>query len=107
MSEGDDRLFTPLQYLKSVDEHVAVEANDNFEDSIRQAFEQHNHQTNYRALGLLFTEYEQAQRSNTPFDWKTHNFGYAHVDERRRILEVRKHQGLPENFDFLKKDQLP
>ena len=106
MSEGDDRLFTPLQYLKSVEEHVAVEANDDFEDSIRQAFEQHNHQTNYQALRILFAEYEKAQRSNSPFDWKTHDFGHAHVEERRRIVEVLKKRGLPENFDFLKKDQL-
>ena len=61
------------------------------------------------ALPFVFKEYRACIDKNKPFNWKTDGHdsfkGYKD-DKKRQILEARKLKGEPEDFDFLKKDNL-
>ena len=105
--DNDDTLFTEVEYLKDVHEYVAVSPSDDYAQSIKEAYKRHSRQTTYQALILLFEEYETCQRTGVAFDWGPSVYQGSHEEERSRILAVRKLKGLPENFDFMKKENLP
>jgi hypothetical protein len=106
LNDQDEELFTPLRYLQKVEEYVAVSPNDDYSESIMEAYERHSRQTNCEALEMLFEEYEACQRSGQPFVWgKGPDSGMA--ETRSRILALRAFKGLPQNFEFLQKKNLP
>jgi len=107
MRSADDFLFTPLNYLKEVKEHVAVDSHENYRESIQDAYYTHLHSTTVQALVMLYETYETCMRDGTPFDWGKREGLYDAESSRKRILEIRQLKGLPANFDFLKKENLP
>jgi hypothetical protein len=102
----EDSMFTPVDYLQEVKGYVAIAPHEDHREAIREAYEHHLHQTNGEALELLFEEYEACMRSGQPFDWGENVRDYS-SDVRDRILAVRKFKGLPLNFEFLQKKNLP
>jgi hypothetical protein len=102
-----DRHRSELRKFKKVEEHVAVSSNKDYWQGIKQAYQQHQHQTIYHELERIFEEYETCLHKALPFDWgeSPHTDGY-YKEERKRILAVRNQKGLPENFDFLMKENL-
>lgn len=107
INEDDHVLFRELLYLNEVKEYVAVNPHDNYVQSIEEAYEQHHRSTMHQALQLLWEEYDACQRNGLSFDWGSPSRASGSIEERRRILEIRKLKGLPANFDFMKKENLP
>jgi len=107
LTNRDEDLSTPVYYLQDVKEYVAVSPNEDYREAIREAYEQHLHSTNCEALVMLFEEYETCQRNGHPFNWDSTRTEYGRGELRNRILAVRERKGLPQNFDFLKKNNLP
>lgn len=106
MTQNDDKLFKELKYLEEIEEPLGMETNDDYAEGIRNAYRQHARGTMRHALVLLFEEYEHTVGKGLPFDWGMSD-AYQNDEEPKRILAIRKLKGLPENFDFLKKENLP
>jgi hypothetical protein len=107
LCSSDDVIFTPVEYLKQVKEYVPIASNDDYREAIRETYGAHLHSTHVQALIMLFEEYEDCIRNGQHFDWCGKSRANNAEESRRRILEVRKLKGLPLNFDFLKKENLP
>ena len=98
-----------LIHINEVDEPIPIRANADYREAIREAWNEYSENRVIETLPLVFAEYAASIKENKPFSWKTnsHSGGWNNPDIRDRVLAARKWKGEPENFDFLKKENLP
>lgn len=105
-----DMIDSTLIYLEEAKEYVPVESHDDYRIAIRNAYRDYSHKMKMETLPLVFEHYCECIRRGKPFDWKTkEESGYSSSGEEenaKRLLAARKVKGQPENFDFLKKENL-
>ncbi|MEK6616135.1 MAG: hypothetical protein AABZ32_08510 [Bacteroidota bacterium] len=98
--------------MKEAKEYIPVESDDDYRNAIENAYEKYARKIEMETLPVLFDEYFHCLSSGKPFDWKSNSpydsLSAPHInDSGSRILAARKWKGEPENFDFLKKENLP
>ena len=108
---GEDRIFSELIGLKDAKEFISIESNDDYREAIKNAYEGYADRMKRETLPFVFEEYRETVMSKKAFNWKTNDLdsGSDMVTNtlKEHILAVRKLKGQPENFDFLKKENLP
>jgi hypothetical protein len=98
--------------LKEVQEWIPVNAHEDYRDAIEEAYDAWWEKMHREMLPVVFDEYLEAVAAKKPFDWKGRAYDsgpspYDNSEIKRRLLAARKWKGEPENFDFLKKENLP
>ncbi len=96
--------------LKEAKQWVPIEANTDYRKAIKSAFKSYEKKMTLETLPLIYEEYLSCVTNKKPFDWKTSEYestrNYS-TEFNSHILQARKLLGEPENFDFLKKENLP
>jgi hypothetical protein len=100
-----DYIESPVFSLMEIKEWIPLDSNDDYRVAIREAYRNYSQKMMIMTLPLVFAEYKECIEAGKPFEWGgDKEFG----DEMgQRILAARKWKGEPENFDFLKKENLP
>ena len=95
-------------YLKEANEYIPVTSNDSYVEAIKEAYKSYERKEVFEILPTIFDTYCQCIKSGKPFNWHIEKPTYPRWNSQYRdnILAARKWKGEPENFDFLKKENL-
>ena len=106
--EKAEMIEMDILYLKEVKEYVPIKSNDNYVLAIEAAYKEYERKEVFEILPHIFDTYCQCVKNGKPFNWYIEEHSYQRWDSRYRdrILAARKWKGEPENFDFLKKENL-
>jgi hypothetical protein len=102
-----DRIDSNIYDLKKIKEWIPVQANDDYRDGLQQAYDDYSDKKTLEALPFVYEEYKECMALKKPFRWNMEETSAPGNDMGDRILAARKWKGEPENFDFLKKENLP
>ena len=92
--------------LLNYKELIPVAKNESWQAGLKDALEQFDLSTIYNTLPHIYQEYHQAISTGKEYQLLELR-SFAHWTPGAIIPKVRKHLGEPENFDFLKKENLP
>jgi len=107
--DGNEEIQTEIWELEKVNEWIPLEANDDYRNAIAKAHDEYASRMIKDVLPLIYDEYRQCMETGKPFIWKEEedsSFKGSMDETKKRILAARKFKGEPENFDFLKKENL-
>ena len=107
--DGNEEIQTRIWELEKVKEWIPLEANEDYREAISKAYNEYNHRMTYTTLPVIINEYRQCIEQGKTFDWIKNEDSFilsSIADTKKRILEARRFKGEPENFDFLKKENL-
>ncbi len=94
--------------LQEAKELIPIISNSNYTVAIHEAYKAYEYQEILECLPMVYENYLESQKTGQPFNWSIGlRSRYFPGDSRDRILAARKWKGEPENFDFLKKENLP
>lgn len=106
----NEMIESDIIYMKEVQEWIAVQPNDDYRKAIKEAYKDYSDKKVMEMLPVVFEEYSKAMKANKPFDWTTSEYESPSAprdnEMKKRLLAARKWKGEPENFDFLKKENL-
>jgi hypothetical protein len=103
---GED-IEMDIIHLQEAKELIPIMANDDYRKAIKQAYEDYSKKKTMDCLPHIFDAYRQCIQKGESFDWLNGAVPEKKSNElRNKILDARKHRGEPENFDFLKKENL-
>jgi hypothetical protein len=108
----NDSVDSILIHMNEVNAPIAIRANDDYRKAIREAWEEYSDKVMMDTLPLVYDAYRASVKEHTPFSWKTSAYNESGRagggrEMKDRLLAARKWKGEPENFDFLKKENVP
>lgn len=94
-------------YLLEAKGKIPIESNDDYREAIIKAYKSYAMKQKLETLPMVYEEYLEAVAAKKTFNWETDKYGrHSNSELKKRIIAVKKLKGEPENFDFLKKENL-
>jgi hypothetical protein len=106
--QGGEEIEMDVIYLEKAKEVIPIKSNDDYREAIKEANNAYSKRVTLELLPHVFENYRKCIQQGKPFDWLNGETPDKITEElRSQILQARKWKGEPENFDFLKKQNLP
>jgi hypothetical protein len=106
--QGGEEIEMDVIYLQKAKDVIPIKSNEDYREAIKEANNSYSKRVTLECLPYVFETYRKSIQQDKPFDWLNGEVRDMYPNElRNQILAARKWKGEPENFDFLKKENLP
>lgn len=105
----EEELTEEFKYLGKLKHNLPIQSYDDFREGIRALYWEEKMGIANQQLRFAYRAYCETLASGKPFNWeiKTTDWSYDDDNTKWRIIQIRQMLRQPENFDFLKKENLP
>jgi len=105
--QWNEEIDMDIIHLQEAKEVIPIQAHDDYRAAIKQAYENYSKMTTLDCLPHIYETYRQCIAKGEKFDWLNGQEPAERKDyDHDHIMQARKWKGEPENYDFLKKENL-
>jgi len=105
--DAEEEMRNEFDYLQRLTHNVPIQSNDDFREAVKEIYQTEKMDLVNQQLRLVHQECCRTIAENRLFDWDKAPYSITGDNVKQHILEMKKMRGEPENFDFLKKENLP
>ncbi len=105
-SNKKENIMDTISSLDDIKGQVPVQYAADWKDALNNAYNTYYLNTIYTLLKEVFAQYREAIESGKPYKFYENPPSRGTDEMKKRYMAARKFKGEPENFDFLKKENL-